>query len=55
MAELPPSLSAFVSSVADMFPPIYDTKFVAEFLFRESVSYLEYLFAKKLSQIIYHL
>ncbi|KAL5251307.1 hypothetical protein ACHWQZ_G016860 [Mnemiopsis leidyi] len=46
-APLPPTMSIFVADLQDMFKSgILDTKCVAEFLIRETATYLEYLFRK---------
>ena len=47
-APLPPTMSIFVADLQDMFKSgILDTKCVAEFLIRETATYLEYLFRKR--------
>jgi len=43
---LPETLSQFMTSIFDFFPPIYDTKYIAEYHMKESISSLEYLFYK---------
>lgn len=44
-AELPSTLSSFVSDLEMMFPVgIYDTKYIAEFSQRMSASFLEFVF-----------
>jgi len=43
---LPDTLSQFVTGVFDAFPPIYDTKYIAEYHMKESISSLEYLYHK---------
>ena len=47
-APLPPTMSIFVADLQDMFKSgILDTKCVAEYLIRETATYLEYLFRKR--------
>eukprot|EP00039_Didymoeca_costata_P021064 m.343297 g.343297 ORF g.343297 m.343297 type:complete len:446 (+) comp22659_c0_seq1:224-1561(+) len=44
--DLPPSLDLFVAHLTELFPTVFDTKYLAEYHFRESASFLEYLFRK---------
>ncbi|KAH3746117.1 ribonuclease CAF1 [Pelomyxa schiedti] len=46
IGELPPDLKQFSDSISNDFPPLYDTKWIAEKSFNETASYLQYLFAK---------
>jgi len=43
---LPNTLEKFVACIVATFPPIYDTKYIAEFHMKEKRSYLEYIFKK---------
>jgi len=43
---LPETLSKFVAGLCDNFPPIFDTKYIAEFHIKETKSSLEYIFKK---------
>lgn len=46
-ATLPNSLDMFLSDLDEMFPGgIYDTKYVADYVTRETKSFLAYLFRK---------
>eukprot|EP01121_Diplochlamys_sp_Union-15-3_P011355 TRINITY_DN3283_c0_g1_i1.p1 TRINITY_DN3283_c0_g1~~TRINITY_DN3283_c0_g1_i1.p1 ORF type:complete len:181 (+),score=18.14 TRINITY_DN3283_c0_g1_i1:376-918(+) len=43
--ELPPELDLFTAKLHDSFPPIYDTKYIAD-QSSETITYLEYLYNK---------
>ena len=46
-ADLPDKLSTFIADVYEMFPVgIYDTKYISDYVTRESVSFLSFLFKK---------
>jgi len=54
-ATLPDKLDTFVVDLAKMFPcGIYDTKYIADYVIRESSSFLSYLFRKEERMQLYN-
>eukprot|EP00833_Pecoramyces_ruminatium_P004047 jgi/Orpsp1_1/1178079/evm.model.c7180000063948.1 len=54
-APLPDKLDIFLSDLAKMFPSgIYDTKYIADYVIRESSSFLSYLFRKEERMQLYN-
>jgi hypothetical protein len=46
-ADLPSNLQVFAADLSDMFPGgIYDTKYISDYIAKEPVSFLSYLFKK---------
>jgi len=46
IGPLPSSFASFTGQLCDLFPRVYDTKYIADYHTEESASYLEYLYYK---------
>lgn len=51
-ASLPPTLDEFLACLADVLPPIVDTKYLSEYAAREPASFLEYLFRRQQRHVL---
>jgi hypothetical protein len=51
-APLPPTLDEFLACLADVLPPIVDTKYLSEYAAREPASFLEYLFRRQQRHVL---
>ena len=54
-APLPPSLPSFMADLSEMFlKGVYDTKAIAEYHLKETATFLEYIFRKRLGSACVH-